>query len=219
MIDWRQHWILAGPRAQWTEARNALAFGHARYRFLVTLDEGRLRAFPNVCQHRGAPLLEEGCHQKAALRCGYHGWTYALSGALRHVPGREGFDPEVEQRHCLPELALREVDGLVWLAAAAPPSAAPPGGTGGPGASLTRHDRARPWLETLAARLEATGGRWLEPHAVLSGSLLEVVRPHPHDEDRCTLWRWWMGEGDAPPLEEADGAAHLARLRAHFSET
>ncbi len=44
-----------------------------------------LRAFYNVCRHRGGPLaIEDGC--ASVLQCKYHGWTYALDGSLRGVP-------------------------------------------------------------------------------------------------------------------------------------
>ncbi|MEO8448973.1 MAG: aromatic ring-hydroxylating dioxygenase subunit alpha [Gemmatimonadota bacterium] len=48
--------------------------------------EGVLRAFYNVCRHRGGPLAIEpqGCVK--ALTCKYHGWTFMLDGSLRGVP-------------------------------------------------------------------------------------------------------------------------------------
>jgi choline monooxygenase len=48
--------------------------------------DGTLRAFCNVCRHRGGPLAIEpgGCVK--ALTCKYHGWTYRLDGSLRGVP-------------------------------------------------------------------------------------------------------------------------------------
>ena len=48
--------------------------------------DGVLRAFYNVCRHRGGPLAieREGCVK--ALTCKYHGWTYLLDGSLRGVP-------------------------------------------------------------------------------------------------------------------------------------
>jgi choline monooxygenase len=47
--------------------------------------EGGLRAFYNVCRHRGGPLaLHDGCGR--VLKCQYHGWTYQLDGSLRGVP-------------------------------------------------------------------------------------------------------------------------------------
>jgi phenylpropionate dioxygenase-like ring-hydroxylating dioxygenase large terminal subunit len=47
--------------------------------------EGVLRAFYNVCRHRGGPLAtKDGCSK--VLQCQYHGWTYRLDGSLRGVP-------------------------------------------------------------------------------------------------------------------------------------
>jgi choline monooxygenase len=53
---------------------------------LVTRDEdGELRAFINVCRHRGA-VLTEGCGVRATIQCRYHAWTYDLDGSLRAAP-------------------------------------------------------------------------------------------------------------------------------------
>lgn len=46
---------------------------------------GEIRAFYNVCRHRGGPLATaDGCGR--VLQCEYHGWTYQLDGTLRGVP-------------------------------------------------------------------------------------------------------------------------------------
>ena len=58
--------------------------------------EGKLRGFYNVCRHRAGPPAE-GCGSRKLLRCGYHGWTYGLDGALinaTEIEGVEGFRPE-----------------------------------------------------------------------------------------------------------------------------
>ena len=47
--------------------------------------EEKLRAFYNVCKHRGGPLATE-CSSRKVLQCQYHGWTYLLDGTLRGVP-------------------------------------------------------------------------------------------------------------------------------------
>jgi choline monooxygenase len=52
---------------------------------------GTLRAFSNVCRHRAGPIAQgSGC--KSVLRCGYHGWTYALDGRLIGTPDVEGVE-------------------------------------------------------------------------------------------------------------------------------
>ena len=49
-------------------------------------DEGELRAFRNVCRHRGSRLLSGSGECGQAIRCRYHGWTYRLDGELIGVP-------------------------------------------------------------------------------------------------------------------------------------
>ncbi len=87
----------------------------AREPFVVVRGEdGRLRAFANVCRHRAAPVADgEGCAQE--LVCPHHGWTYALDGALKRAPHLgpvEDFDP---RRSGLPSYEVAEWGPLVFL--------------------------------------------------------------------------------------------------------
>jgi choline monooxygenase len=53
---------------------------------VITRDRGgELRAFLNVCRHRGSPVAE-GEAARATLQCPYHAWTYGLDGALLAAP-------------------------------------------------------------------------------------------------------------------------------------
>ena len=58
---------------------------------LVRDEESALRAFLNVCRHRGS-LVCEGSGKRATLQCPYHAWTYGLDGKLVAAPrfSREG---------------------------------------------------------------------------------------------------------------------------------
>ena len=58
---------------------------------VVRGDDGELRAFQNVCRHRGNSLCAGSGSELRELKCGYHGWTWDLSGTLRRVPSRKGF--------------------------------------------------------------------------------------------------------------------------------
>jgi phenylpropionate dioxygenase-like ring-hydroxylating dioxygenase large terminal subunit len=63
---------------------------------IVRGGDGKLRGFYNVCRHRAGPPAE-GCGSRKLFRCGYHGWTYGLDGALlsaTEIDGVEGFRPE-----------------------------------------------------------------------------------------------------------------------------
>jgi phenylpropionate dioxygenase-like ring-hydroxylating dioxygenase large terminal subunit len=57
--------------------------------------DGVIRAFHNVCRHRGNRLVEQRRGRMPAVVCGYHAWTYANDGSLRGAPRSEcvpGFD-------------------------------------------------------------------------------------------------------------------------------
>lgn len=77
--------------------------------------DGVVRAFHNVCRHRGMRIAaEQGCAK--AFVCPYHGWTYELDGRLRHVPHAEGFPGLDKNAHSLAPLDAIERHGLVFVA-------------------------------------------------------------------------------------------------------
>jgi choline monooxygenase len=58
--------------------------------------DGELRAFLNVCRHRGF-VVAYGAGRRETLQCRYHAWTYELDGRLRAAPRSDrepGFDAE-----------------------------------------------------------------------------------------------------------------------------
>jgi len=89
-------WQYAGRAEQVAEPGSFLAADAGGVPILVTRDDaGALRAFLNVCRHRGA-VLTEGCGTRATIQCHYHAWTYGLDGSLRAAPRSEreaGFEP------------------------------------------------------------------------------------------------------------------------------
>jgi glycine betaine catabolism A len=92
---------------------------------LVVRDrDGALRAFANVCRHRGHELLPAGASARArSVVCPYHAWSYRLDGSLRAAPGMRdapGFEPPA---HGLVDLPLEEWHGFVMVNASgdAPP--------------------------------------------------------------------------------------------------
>lgn len=63
-----------------------------RYSVIIVRDnDAQLRAFQNVCLHRGNALCEGSGSGLDELRCPYHRWAWELTGALREVPSRKGF--------------------------------------------------------------------------------------------------------------------------------
>ena len=77
-----------------------------------------LRAFRNVCRHRGARLLPEGAGRCATIRCPYHQWVWGEDGSLLHVPWW-GDDPEFRMAEwTLDRVALGLWRGLVFVSLA-----------------------------------------------------------------------------------------------------
>jgi phenylpropionate dioxygenase-like ring-hydroxylating dioxygenase large terminal subunit len=81
--------------------------------------DGSLKAFVNVCRHRGTTLLSELWGDGLrSIRCPYHAWTYGLDGGLRAFPGAEpGFDDIDKASHGLIEVPVGEGYGLVFALA------------------------------------------------------------------------------------------------------
>lgn len=82
---------------------------------VVRGEDGTLRAFYNVCRHRGAAVESAPCGNQRRFTCPYHAWTYDTAGALRAVPDAEGFPDLAPDRQGLARLPVAERHGLVWL--------------------------------------------------------------------------------------------------------
>lgn len=76
--------------------------------------DGELRAFLNVCRHRGAKVVD-GCGSARLFSCPYHAWTYELSGKIRGIPDEAAFPGVRAERPGLVSLPLCEKHGLVWV--------------------------------------------------------------------------------------------------------
>jgi len=93
----RQWWLL-GPEADCRDAGGYRADSVCGWPVFVRRGEdGALYGFHNVCRHRAAELLGQGSGWCSALRCPYHGWTYAADGRLESL-ANFGEDPDLDPR-------------------------------------------------------------------------------------------------------------------------
>lgn len=74
-----------------------------------------LRAFANVCRHRGSRLVDgaSGCAKK--LVCPYHAWTYDLDGSLVGVPDSASYPGLDKARHGLVPVSIEVWRGFVFI--------------------------------------------------------------------------------------------------------
>lgn len=79
--------------------------------------DGVLRAFVNVCRHRGAALVAEGAAGSGRERfvCPYHSWTYGSDGRCVGRPHEADFAHAPREASSLVELPCCERFGLVWV--------------------------------------------------------------------------------------------------------
>jgi len=78
-------------------------------------DDGEVRAFANVCRHRGSRLVDGpgGCAK--VLTCPYHAWSYARDGRLVGVPHRDQYPGLRTEDHGLFQVALEKWRGFVFV--------------------------------------------------------------------------------------------------------
>ncbi len=81
--------------------------------------DGVLRAFLNVCRHRGATLCAaESGEVGRSIRCPYHAWSYRLDGSLRSAPNWSTMAAADKADLGLNPVHLAEFHGLVWVSLA-----------------------------------------------------------------------------------------------------
>jgi len=119
-------WVCAGRSEQIAHAGNYFLREVAGESIVITRDaSGVLRAFHNVCRHRGTRMCRETEGKFAGrIQCPYHGWSYGLDGRLIGAPHMEAdFRHEDYPLH---SVKIAEWDGNVFLNldAQAPPLAA-----------------------------------------------------------------------------------------------
>ncbi len=82
--------------------------------FAIRAENGELRAFHNVCPHRGMRLCDNGLGHTRHVRCSYHHWTWKADGKLLSWPDGTRFDQPPGDITLRP-VACEERFGLVWL--------------------------------------------------------------------------------------------------------
>ena len=121
-IIFGRHWIFVGVEPDVAEPGDAMVVDIGKTSVIVARDDdGQIRAFHNVCRHRGARLVQEYKTTVGNLVCRYHAWTYNLEGRLlfaEHM-GKE-FDTSC---HALKPVHIRSLEGLLFICLAEDPPA------------------------------------------------------------------------------------------------
>jgi phenylpropionate dioxygenase-like ring-hydroxylating dioxygenase large terminal subunit len=117
-----RHWHCAGHQSQAREPGEFFTIDICgESLIIVCAQDRRIRAFHNVCRHRGARVCTEPAgHARAGMFvCPYHAWSYGLDGGLRaarHMPA--GFD---RTAYGLKALHTKVIEGLIFVSFAETP--------------------------------------------------------------------------------------------------
>jgi len=109
-----RNWILAGHASQIPDAGDYLVFSLANEAAIIVRGkDGRVRAFANVCRHRGSLVCLENRGNKKKFECPYHGWTYDLDGKL--IAARSMQSAFKKEEYGLHPVSLKLLGGLIFV--------------------------------------------------------------------------------------------------------
>ena len=108
--------IIIGHTSDLAEPGDFLTHDDTGVPILVTrTQDGTVKAFLNVCRHRGARLEDKPCGKARTFSCPYHAWTYGLDGRLRGMPQPFGFEGVDRGKLGLVALPVYEHFGMIWV--------------------------------------------------------------------------------------------------------
>ena len=114
-----QTWLCVGREEDLPDTGSYLLVEAAGESVILLRDrDGSLRAFHNVCRHRGSTLLDEPAVDAGRLvriQCPYHAWVYDLDGSLRRAPHTERISDFLAEEQALQPVRLDRWQGFVFL--------------------------------------------------------------------------------------------------------
>lgn len=90
----RRSWLIVGRTADVPEKGSYVVFDMPTFNtslLVIRGSDNRVRAFHNICRHRGNKLVRGGTGCRPAFMCGFHGWTYSPEGTLEVVTDEHQF--------------------------------------------------------------------------------------------------------------------------------
>ena len=121
---WYKEWLFAIPACEIPKTCNYATMQVGAYPVLIVRGgDGKIRAFHNVCRHRGQRLFSKPSGSTAKLVCPYHQWTYELDGKLLYA--RDMGDDFDASKFGLKPVRCVDLNGTVFVCLAeVPPSIA-----------------------------------------------------------------------------------------------
>jgi len=114
---WAKTWLVAGLAQDVAEPGDFFVFDIEPESILVSRsNDGQVRAFYNVCQHRGARLVNVDRGLQDSYTCPYHAWRYGNDGQLEYAPEADRFSQGLPcDQLSLKSLRVENWAGLIWV--------------------------------------------------------------------------------------------------------
>ena len=112
---WPRVWQFAAREEELPDPGDYVVYENAGRSYLVTRQsDGGVRAFHNVCLHRGRKLrTEDGC--AADFKCPFHAFTWEIDGSLKDIPCRWDFPHLTNEKMQLPEAVVARWQGFIFI--------------------------------------------------------------------------------------------------------
>ena len=113
---WTKSWLLLGRETQIPDPNSYQVENVGPESIiLIRQSDASIKAFYNVCQHRGSRLTFSREGETESFTCPYHGWEYASDGQLVEVQDPEDFPRNPCEYVTLVELSCEVFAGFVWV--------------------------------------------------------------------------------------------------------
>jgi phenylpropionate dioxygenase-like ring-hydroxylating dioxygenase large terminal subunit len=116
---WSRTWTLAGLVADIPNVGDYFKYDLGRESFIVVRTGEQIdaiKAFYNVCHHRGNQLVKEDFGSVQTFRCFFHFWEWEIDGRLKLIPNSETYPPEIiADKPPLAEARCELWDGFVFI--------------------------------------------------------------------------------------------------------
>ncbi|HJV84507.1 MAG TPA: Rieske (2Fe-2S) protein, partial [Noviherbaspirillum sp.] len=112
---WPRVWQFAAREEEMLNTGDVVLYENAGRSYLLTRQaDGSVKAFHNVCLHRGRKL-RTASGKVGEFRCTYHGWSWNPDGSLKNIPSRWDFSHLDEQPLNLPEAEVGRWGGFIFI--------------------------------------------------------------------------------------------------------
>jgi phenylpropionate dioxygenase-like ring-hydroxylating dioxygenase large terminal subunit len=110
-------WLLAGVTSDIPEEGDYVTFEVGAEEFVIVRQaDGTIKAFYNVCSHRGNKVCLNERGSVGSFTCTFHGWKFGLDGKLAHITDEHTFNPKlIAHRPGMTEVRCETLGGIIFI--------------------------------------------------------------------------------------------------------